>query len=394
MKQTPKLFWAILLLTTLGLIFSVRLLMLDYSVLSGGGANAECNINAAFNCSAVARSAYAFLLGIPVAAWGLLGYALVLLWLALNRDKDLRRPLLLAYGLFSLVSLYYFGITKLKLDVICLYCLFTYLINWLTTAVLAVANFQKPSPSLQGNWGLQPALWVGGVILGLGILIPSYQFFPHSSAQTPSTAETPGSSKPKHGGPTYPLGRFDKALLQASAGSEKEAVTLEVFSDYQCPFCAQFETTLQTAMQEFSNLHLIRKEFPLDKNCNRLLGNNQMHANACQAAYFAKCAGLQDKFWEAAESLHARHAEMTNTLMANTLWASLISELKLDGPQIEACMQKPEIHNSVLNDVQEGLYKGVNSTPSYWINGQKQAGIMPYPQFKELLLKAGGKLKN
>jgi len=373
-------FWIFFGLSGLGLLLSLRLLLLDYAVLTGTGA-AECNLNATFDCSAVARSAYAFLLGIPVAAWGLLGYAWVLAYLCFNRAKDLRLPLLLIYGLFSGVSLYYFWITKQELQLICLYCLLTYLINWGATAGLLFLTLRAPAARLFENLGLLPLPVLAYSLLTLGILIPTYLVF---HPLLPAQRATPQALL------AYPQGHFDPQNWQASVGAEanKAGVVLEVFSDYQCPYCAQFEPTLQQALQEFANLRLIRKEFPLDRQCNRLLGERQMHPFACQAAYFAKCAGLQGKFWQAAEALHVGHEGLSSET-----WGRLSRELKLPSEQIQSCMASQASHAAVLNEIQEGLFRGVNSTPAYFINGKKQAGILPYPEFKALLLQAGGQLK-
>jgi protein-disulfide isomerase/uncharacterized membrane protein len=378
-------FWLLFSLTSLGLLFSLRLLWLDYTVLTGSGASAECNLNATFNCSAVARSSYAFLAGIPVAAWGLLGYALVLAYLGLNLKRDPRLPLLGVYSFFSVISLYYFAVTKLQLQVICLYCLFTYLINWGSTLLLFFFCRQSPRPRLLANLGLLPVPIIAYFLLSVVILTPAYFGFRELG---PAQAHALSASPVKPLGPVYPLGKFDSQRLVASAGDPQGAVKLEVFSDYQCPFCAQFETVLQQAMQEFENIQLARKEFPLDRNCNRLMGNNQLHPFACQAAYFAKCAGLQGQFWQAAEQLHLQHESF-----APEFWPALAQTLKLKPAELQSCMQTPAIHDAVLAEIQEGLFKGVNSTPAYFINGEKQSGVLPYPEFKQLLLKAGGKLK-
>jgi protein-disulfide isomerase/uncharacterized membrane protein len=373
-------FWIFFCLSGLGLLLSLRLIMLDYTVLTGTGV-AECNLNATFDCSAVARSSYAFLIGIPVAAWGLLGYALVLAYLLFNRAKDLRLPLLLIYGLFSGVSLYYFWITKQELQLICLYCLFTYLINWGATAGLLFLTLRPPAARLFENLGLLPLPVLSYSLLSLGILLPAYLVF-HPLAPAQRTA--PQALL------TYPPGHFEPQNWLASVGAEaaQAGVVVEVFSDYQCPYCAQFEPILQQALQEFANLRLIRKEFPLDRQCNRLLGERQMHPFACQAAYFAKCAGLQGQFWQAAEALHLGHEGLSSET-----WGRLSRELKLQPAQIQSCMAGQAVQTSVLNEIQEGLFRGIDSTPAYFINGKKQAGILPYPEFKALLLQAGGQLK-
>lgn len=380
MKQ-PKLFWTLVILSSLGLLFSTRLLLLDYTVLAGQGMPVECNLNATFNCSAVARSSYAFLAGIPVAAWGLLGYMLVLLWLGFNRQRDLRLPLLLVYSLFSGISIYYFAVTKFQLRVICLYCLFTYLINGISTILLIGASLRPPPARFQENLGLSlPVMALAG-LLSLLILLPAHRVFQGLAYSQTNQPAVPSRSTPA---PGYPPGNFNTQTLQASIGPDHAPVVVEVFSDYQCPYCAEFEPLLQQALREFKQLKVIRREFPLDKNCNRLMGGRQLHAAACEAAYFAKCAGLQGKFWAAASLLHQQHA----SLSARN-WTALAKILELNRNALESCMQAPATRNAVLGDIQEGIFKGVDSTPVWYLNGEKQVGLIPYPQFREKLRQAG-----
>lgn len=387
------LFWAVGLLTAVGLIFALLLLHLDYQVRFVPDFVPACNIGAHFDCSVVAKSSYAFFGGLPVAAWGITGYLLVLFFMAFNYREQIYAPLGLIYLLFSGVSLYYFAVSKLQLNAFCLYCLCTYLINWINTLILGVFwimkrkelplwdGFKTPlkSPRQLGTYLLTAAL-----VLGLS----SCLFDKNSAANNNAESAAPSaaaSTAAEPLGTVYPNGRFDVKSLAARAGATDGAVTMILYSDYECPYCAEFEVSVEKALKEFKNLELIRKEYPLDQTCNANM-SRQLHPVACQAAYFAKCAGKQGKFWEAAELLHKNYRYLSDSSMAN--FAQL---LKLDDTQLKSCMASDEVKEAVVADIQEGRQDGVSGTPGFMINGRKYSGALPYPQLRQILIDAGAK---
>ncbi|MEK7131726.1 MAG: thioredoxin domain-containing protein, partial [Patescibacteria group bacterium] len=64
-------------------------------------------------------------------------------------------------------------------------------------------------------------------------------------------------------------------------------VTLIEYSDFQCPACGAYYPMVKQLGQEFKNLSIVYRHFPLPQ-----------HANARPAAQAAEAAGQQGKFWE------------------------------------------------------------------------------------------------
>lgn len=386
-------FWSVFALSLLGAMLSIRLLILDYQILFDSSYSPECNVSATWNCSAVATSADAYLAGIPVAALGLVGYLLVMAYMLRSRERKITLNLLLLYALFSVASLYFFSVSKLKLNVVCLYCLLTYLVNWGTTAVLGVLYWRER------EWGFAPKFrdsleeaHLTPLNLGLYVLLTLLVVIPSALAFAPAlenleqlaAQNTTSSDTQKLELEGYPNGRYDAATQSARAGAEKGEIEMVIYSDYQCPFCAQFEAPLRQVLKEFGNVTLLRKEFPLDNSCNPIMGQRQLHAQACNAAYFALCAGQQGHFWEAAELLHRNH-----TLLSPQSIANLGQALELDAAELKACSNAESTRQAVLQDIQEGLKDGVKSTPTYIINGRVRSGVPSYAQLRQELLEAG-----
>ena len=81
-----------------------------------------------------------------------------------------------------------------------------------------------------------------------------------------------------------------------SSGPATAPITIVEFSDYQCPFCARVNPTLDRscARPTATRFAIVFKDFPLPN-----------HAEAPKAAEAAHCAGEQGKYWEMHDRLFA-----------------------------------------------------------------------------------------
>jgi protein-disulfide isomerase len=60
-------------------------------------------------------------------------------------------------------------------------------------------------------------------------------------------------------------------------------------------------------------------------------------------------------------------------------------ELKLDVAQFSTCLDSGKYAKEVDADMQDGQRAGVNSTPSFFINGQPLSGAASFESFQELV---------
>ena len=103
----------LLLLTALGIIVSSLALRVHYST-----DVQPCDINARWDCGVVNHSRFAMIHGVPVAAVGIAGYALLLVLAAFGRRKLLLGSAVAGLG----YALYLTHIERDLLQVWCLYC--------------------------------------------------------------------------------------------------------------------------------------------------------------------------------------------------------------------------------------------------------------------------------
>lgn len=138
-------------------------------------------------------------------------------------------------------------------------------------------------------------------------------------------------------------------------GSGAAKVVMVEYSDFECPFCAQFESSILPALiREYVNpgkAQLTFRELPLES----------LHPDALRAAEIAECAGQQNKFWE----MH--HALFENRERLKTIDLSGLAEtLGLDYDAIHACLDGP-VRTKVRDDQARAKELGATSTPTMFL---------------------------
>lgn len=163
--------------------------------------------------------------------------------------------------------------------------------------------------------------------------------------------------------------------------AEKKNVLVE-YSDYQCPACKNFHSILSSFEASTSpgfkitqKVSFVYRHFPLPQ-----------HANAMTAAYAAEAAGKQGKFFEMSDLLFDKQTEWENQSNAKDFFVKLAGELKLDVEKFTKDMDINEVKQKVSDDLNSGNRGGVNSTPTFFLNGKKLDTIRSIDEFKKILL--------
>jgi protein-disulfide isomerase len=144
-------------------------------------------------------------------------------------------------------------------------------------------------------------------------------------------------------------------------GTDTSPVTLAVFSDFQCPYCARLAKTisdLPSADQD--RLRILYRYFPLS-----------MHKWARAAAEAAACTQRQNgvAFWNLHDYLFTHQKEISSdNLKARVLdWARSVPGI--DRNDLETCMSRSLTSGQVEQDIALGNELGVGSTPTVFLNG-------------------------
>lgn len=154
------------------------------------------------------------------------------------------------------------------------------------------------------------------------------------------------------------------------------------YSDFQCPSCKNVHDILKSFEASGS------ADFDITKKVTfafRYFPLFQIHDKAYLSAYAAEAAGKQDKFWEMADLLFDNQLvwEKSNNPQQE-YFLNYAKELKLDVDQFTKDINSTEVKTRVAEDLKDAEQIGIDSTPTFFLNGQK-ADINSYDEFKQAL---------
>jgi len=152
-------------------------------------------------------------------------------------------------------------------------------------------------------------------------------------------------------------------------GPANAPVTIEFFSDMQCPQCARFEPMVKSVRAEFGDkTRMVIRHFPL-----------KAHEHAMLAACAAEAAANQHKFWEMVDALYKTQWMWGRAPAPQAILTDQARQLGLDVDQFQKDLDSPECHNRVVDDVDHGMAIGAKTAPSVVINGYN----VPNTEFNE-----------
>ncbi len=352
-----------LLLTLVGIGASAYLTHLHVMAHTNAGFTPSCDINATWRCTAVAVSPYSVFLRVPMAVWGLLGYAVFLFFLFWGlRSPQHSWPTGL-YWLLSAAALalavYLAVIAEFVIGALCLGCVTLYVVNVLLFAGATWLLVRDPG-SLRRDLAGLPRNRAALACAGASLIAAATLFFAYPKYwEIPLQAECEG----------LPAGVAGDGSCWIGAREPKLEIT--EFSDYRCPYCRRAHHKLRQLVQEYPNrIRLIHKHFPLDMSCNPEL-TRQLHDGACLMARMAYCAGAQGKFWVMNDHLFALQES------ASIDPASVAKEVGLDVGSFMTCLASSEAATIVERDIREGIALHITATPTFFIDGKKYVGAIP-----------------
>lgn len=163
-------------------------------------------------------------------------------------------------------------------------------------------------------------------------------------------------------------------------GDAQAKVTIVEYADFQCPFCGRFHRDLAPVLYEqyikTGKASLVYKHLAF-------LGDESWYS-----AMAAECAADQGKFWEYHNLLFERQSGENQGAFTKDKLLAFGKELALDMTKFEPCLTNDATLERVRADTIEGQQFGVNSTPTFFINGKPLVGLQPLEEFKAALEQA------
>lgn len=154
--------------------------------------------------------------------------------------------------------------------------------------------------------------------------------------------------------------------------SDSAKVTVVEFGDYQCPACGRAYPTTKAIIKDYSGkINFVFRNFPLTQ-----------HKNAMIAAEAAEAAGAQGKFWEMYDKLYETQNDWAESDSPLNVFVSYAAALGLDTNTLERDIRSNKYAEKITQDQRDGSIVGVQSTPTFFINGQRLDGVPTYNDFR------------
>lgn len=184
-----------------------------------------------------------------------------------------------------------------------------------------------------------------------------------------------------------------------SMGAADAPITIEEFSDFQCPYCRRFHEQTEPLLRQYyidtGKVRFVYRSMGNFVSENIARANNAAGTtesqNAITAAY---CGGDQNKFWEMHAYLFANNMEVEDGGAFTDQRVKLIAEKAgLDMAEFNSCYDSGKFKDRAQQDAKDGQAAGINSTPSflvtYTVNGEKKSklivGAQPFETFQQEL---------
>ena len=160
------------------------------------------------------------------------------------------------------------------------------------------------------------------------------------------------------------------AVTTPAKGASDPLVVVIESADFQCPFCARVQPTIQRLLRDYPGLVQVRyRHNPLP-----------FHPSARPAALASMAAHAQGKFWEMAELLYENQRELTDEK-----FLELAEELKLDIDQFKRDLDNPSIAAKIDADAAAMTALGALGTPNFFVNGVQVKGAQSFDVFKRII---------
>lgn len=165
-----------------------------------------------------------------------------------------------------------------------------------------------------------------------------------------------------------------KVMIPAHApvkGKEDAPVTLVIFDDFECPFCARHHGTTDKLMKKYPDtLKVVYLHNPLG-----------FHKKAKIMAMASVAAQNQGKFWEMYDLFFKEQKVWKKEQNLEEYIISAAKKIGLDIEKFKKEMKSAKARKQVESDLTYAAKLGSRGTPGNFINGRSIAGAYPFESF-------------
>jgi protein-disulfide isomerase len=181
------------------------------------------------------------------------------------------------------------------------------------------------------------------------------------------------------GGTYIDLAEFEKsadydmsAVIDPMApwiGAKDAKIVIVEFGDFNCPYCLQEMPILKQVLAKYKDkVKISWRNFPTTQ------------ASSLDFAYGAVCANRQGKFWVYHDIMFANQGQYSVGSLG-----SVATGLGVDLETFNSCLENPLTQAEVRKDYLFASDYNLQGTPTFFINGFKLQGIVPYESWEKII---------
>jgi protein-disulfide isomerase len=179
--------------------------------------------------------------------------------------------------------------------------------------------------------------------------------------------------------PALSLVTLDEEILKTIEGSKNNywlgsanpQITIVEFADFACSYCQNsFSKIREISLKYNDNVKIIFRDYPV------------MSDYSTNLALAARCAGEQGLFWVMHDKLFLNQGISEKDELIN-----LANQIGADINKFTYCFDNRKYLKEIENDFADGKKLEIIGTPTWFINGNKVEGDIPYEIFMQIIEK-------
>ena len=172
-------------------------------------------------------------------------------------------------------------------------------------------------------------------------------------------------------------------------GKADAPVTLDVWSDYQCPVCGQFAELVEPAL---IRTYVTNGMLRIVDHDAAFQGqrSSSTYDESVESAAGARCAADQGLYWQFNNLLFANQVGENEGAFRDERLRAIATKAGLDVAAWDACRATGKQQAAVRAETADAVNLGINATPTMHLNGQVIVGLRSAAELGAMIEAAAG----
>lgn len=229
-------------------------------------------------------------------------------------------------------------------------------------------------PGTRSRTGRSPILLITAIVGGLGVVLLGALVVLQGG---PAKVDTSSLVTPTT---LTPVALADGRSL----GKADAPVTLDVWTDFQCPVCGDYARTVEPALVSKyvtpGKLRIVHHDAAFQG-----AKSGASYDESVEAGAGARCAADQGHYWPFQDWTFANQSGENKGAFAADRLKAIVTAAGLDVGAWQACVATGQQQKTVRSETAQAVAQGVNATPTMILNGQTIVGLRSVTELSGLI---------